>query len=159
MRAYATANTAHSISNDNHSDLKRTISIMISKSYRKFTAFPTGDYSVFSMEEFLGNKDLSDEIIGQSPVGNIVNCVYKICRHRFYTGCKGCRIIGVCGFRHKRRTRPFSVCEECAKLLNLQSQHTEQKKNSYNFYNLRSHTAIRIFLIICTFLCKHNIEY
>ena len=34
MRAYATANTAHSIPNDNHSDLKRTSSIMISKSYQ-----------------------------------------------------------------------------------------------------------------------------
>ena len=72
--AYATANTAHSIPNDNHSDLKRTTSsIMISKSYRKFTTFPTGDYSVFLMEDFLSNKDSSDEIIGQSPVKNIVN--------------------------------------------------------------------------------------
>ena len=70
VRAYATANTAHSIPNDNHSDLKRTSSIMISKSYQ---TFPTGDYSVFSMEDFLRNKDLSDEIIGQSPFGNIVN--------------------------------------------------------------------------------------
>ena len=32
-----------------------------------------GDYSVFCMEDFLSNKDSSDEIIGQSPVGNIVN--------------------------------------------------------------------------------------
>ena len=63
----------HSIPNDNHSDLKRTSSIMISKSYRKFTTFPTGDYSVFFMEDFLSNKDSSDKIIGQSPVGNIVN--------------------------------------------------------------------------------------
>ena len=118
MRAYATANTAHSIPNDNHSDLKRTSSIMISKSYRKFTTFPTGDYSVFFMEDFLSNKDSSDEIIGQSPVGNIVNLRYKTCRHRLiYTGDKGCRIIGVSGFRHKRRTRPFSVYEECAQLL------------------------------------------
>ena len=72
-RVYPTANTAHSIPNDNHSDLKRTSSIIISKSYRKLTIFPTGDYSVFFMEDFLSNKDSSDEIIGQSPVGNIVN--------------------------------------------------------------------------------------
>ena len=51
MREYATVNTAYSISNDNHSDLKRTSSIMISKSYRKCTTFPTGDYSVFFMED------------------------------------------------------------------------------------------------------------
>ena len=68
-----TANTAHSIPSDNHSDLKRISSIMITKSYRKFTTFPTGDYSVFFMEGFLSNKDLSDKIIGQPPVGNIVN--------------------------------------------------------------------------------------
>ena len=89
---------------------------MISKSYRKFTTFPTGHYSVFLKEDCLSNKDSSDEIIGQSPVGNIVNFAFKICRHRLYTGCKGCRIIGVSGFRHKRRTRPFSVYEECAQL-------------------------------------------
>ena len=91
---------------------------MISNSYQKFTTFHTGDYSVFFMKEFLSNKDSSDEIIGQSQVGNIVNFAYKICRHRLYTGCKGCRIIGVSGFRHKRRTRPFkfSVYEECAQL-------------------------------------------
>ena len=59
---------SHSIPNDNHSDLKRTSSIMISKSYRKFTTFPTGDFSVFFMEYYLSNKDSSDEIIGQSPV-------------------------------------------------------------------------------------------
>ena len=36
---------------------------MISKSYRKFTTFPTGDYSVFFMEDFFKyNKDSSDEI-------------------------------------------------------------------------------------------------
>ena len=64
-----TANTPHSIPSDNHSDLKRTSSIMISKSYRKFTTFPTGDYSVFFKEDYLSNKDLSDEIIGQSPFG------------------------------------------------------------------------------------------
>ena len=113
-RAYATANTAHSIPNDNHSDLKRTSSIMISKSYRKFTTFPTGDYSVCFMEDFLSNKDSSDGIIGQSPVGNIVNLRYKFCRHRLYTGYKGCR--SVSGFRHKRRTRPFSIYEKCAQL-------------------------------------------
>ena len=90
---------------------------MISKSYQKFTTFPTGDYSVFFMEDFLSNKDSSDEIIGQFPVGNIVNLRYKICRHRLYTGYKGCRIIGVSGFCHKRRTRPFSVYEECAQLV------------------------------------------
>ena len=45
----------------------------MSKSYRKFTPFPTGDYSVFFMEDFLSNDDSSDEIIGQFPVGNIVN--------------------------------------------------------------------------------------
>ena len=117
MRAYATANTAHSIPNDNHSDLQGTSSIMIKKSYRKFTTFPMGDYSVLFMEDFLSNKDSSDEIIEQSPVGNIANLRYKICRHRLYTGYKGCRIIGVSGFRHKRRTRPFSVYEECAQLI------------------------------------------
>ena len=47
-----TANTTHSIPNDNHSDLKRTSSIMISKSYRKFKTFPTGDYSVLSWKIF-----------------------------------------------------------------------------------------------------------
>ena len=46
----------HSIPNDNHSDLKRTSSIMISKSYTKFTTFPTGHYSVFFMEDFLSSK-------------------------------------------------------------------------------------------------------
>ena len=46
---------------------------MISKLYRKFTTFPTGDYSVFFMEDFLSNKDSSDKIIGQSLLGNIVN--------------------------------------------------------------------------------------
>ena len=117
VRAYATANTAHSIPNDNHSDLKRTSLITISNPYRKFTTFPTGDYSVYFMEDFLSNKDSSDKIIGQSPVGNIVNLRYNICRHRLYTGCKGCRIIGVSGFRHKRRTRPFSIYEECAQLV------------------------------------------
>ena len=127
MRAYPTANTAHSIPNDNHSDLKRTNSIIISKSYRKFTTFPTGDYSLFFMEDFLSNKDSSAEIIGQSPVGNIVNFAYKICRHRLYTGCKGCRIIGVSGFRHKRRTRPFSVYEECAQLLTKKKLKCESK--------------------------------
>ena len=86
----------------------------------KIHNFPTGDYSVFFMEDFLSNKDLSDEIIGQSPVGNIVNLRYKLCRHRLYTGYKGCRIIGVSGFRHKRRTRPFSFYEECAQLINKQ---------------------------------------
>ena len=120
MRVYANANTAHSIPNDNHNDLKRTSSIMISISYRKFTTFPTCDYSVFFMEDFLSNKDSSDEIIGQSPVGNIfIYFAYKICRHRLYTGCKGCRIIGVCGYRHKRRTRPFSIYEECAQLFRM----------------------------------------
>ena len=48
---------------------KKTTSIMISKSYRKFTTFHMGDYSVFFMEDFLSNKDSSDEIIGQSPCG------------------------------------------------------------------------------------------
>ena len=46
---------------------------MISKSYLQFTTFPTGDYSVFFMKDFLSNKDLSDEIIGQFPIENIVN--------------------------------------------------------------------------------------
>ena len=73
VRAYATANTAHSIPNDIHSGLKTTSSIIISKSYRQFTTFPTGDYSVFFMEDCLSYKDSSDEIIRQSPVGNIVN--------------------------------------------------------------------------------------
>ena len=68
------------------------------------------------MEDFLSNRDSSEEFIGQSPVGNIVNFAIKTCRHRLYTGCKGCRIIGVSGFRHKRRTRPFSVYEEYAQL-------------------------------------------
>ena len=90
---------------------------MIKNSYRKFTTFPTGDYSVFFMEDFLSNKDSFDKFIGQSPVGNIVMFAIKTCRHRLYTGCKGCRIIGVSWFRHKRRTRPFSVYEECAQLI------------------------------------------
>ena len=63
----------HSIPNNNHIDLKRTSSIIISNSYQKLTTFPTGDYSVFSLEDWLSNKDSSDEIIGQSSVGNIVN--------------------------------------------------------------------------------------
>ena len=46
---------------------------MISKSYQKFTTFPKADYSVFFMEYFITNKDSSDEIIQQSPVGHIVN--------------------------------------------------------------------------------------
>ena len=47
---------------------------------------------------------------------NIAHFAIQICRHRLYTGCKGCRIIGVSGFRHKRRTNPFSVYEERAQL-------------------------------------------
>ena len=106
-----TANTGHSLPNDNHSDFKITSSIMMSKSYRKFATLPTGDYSVFFMEGFLSNKDSSDEIIRQFPVGNTVNFAYKIGRHRLYTGCKGCRIIGVSGFRHKRGTNvPNWIC-------------------------------------------------
>ena len=75
MRPYATANTAHSILNDNHSDLKRTTSssIIMLKSYRKFTTFPTGDCSVFFIKDCHSNKHSSDEIIGQSPMGNIVH--------------------------------------------------------------------------------------
>ena len=46
---------------------------MISKSYQKFTTFPTGDYYVFFVEYFLSNNDSSDKIIGQSTVVNIVN--------------------------------------------------------------------------------------
>ena len=89
MRAYATANTANSIPNDNHSDLKRTSSIMIKKSYRKLTYFPTGDYYVFFMEDFLFcNKDSSDGFIGQSPVGKVVNFAIKTCRHRLTQGTK-----------------------------------------------------------------------
>ena len=118
VRAYATANTAHSIPNENHSDLKRTSSWFQNHTENSQLS-PTGDYSVYFMEDFLSNKNSSDEIIGQSPVGNIVNFAYKICRHRLYTGCKGCKIIGVCGFRHKRRTRAFSVYEECAQLINF----------------------------------------
>ena len=64
------------------------------------------------MEDFLSNKDSSNP-----PWGTLWIFRYKICRHRLYTGCKGCRIIGVSGFRHKRRTRPFSVYEECAQLV------------------------------------------
>jgi len=95
---------------------------MISKSYREFTTFPTGDYFVFFVEDFLSNIDSSDKIIGQFPVGNIVNFAYEICRHRLYSWCKGCMIIGVCGFRHRRRTRPFSVHEECAQLFNTRGR-------------------------------------
>ena len=90
---------------------------MISKSYQNFTTFPTGDYSEFLMEDFLSNKDSSDEIIGQSPVGNFVNFAYKICRHRLYTGCKGCRIIGVCGFRHKREHAHSPFTKNVAQLV------------------------------------------
>ena len=49
---------------------------MILKLYQKFTTFPTGDYSVLFMEDFLSNKDFSDEIIGQSPVGE--HCEFAI---------------------------------------------------------------------------------
>ena len=71
---------------------------------------------VFFMEDFLSNKDSSDEIIGQFPVWNIGICDIKSAVIDFTQGTKGCRIIGVSGFRHKRRTRPFSVYEECAQL-------------------------------------------
>ena len=54
------------IPHDNHSDLNIFSLIMISKSYRKFTTFPDGDYYVFH-EYILSNKDSSDEIIGQLP--------------------------------------------------------------------------------------------
>ena len=47
------------------------------------------------MEDFLSNKDSSDGFIGQSPVRKMVNFAIKTCRHRLYTGYKGCRIIGV----------------------------------------------------------------
>ena len=92
---------------------------MISKSYQKFTTFPTGDYSVFFMEDFLRNKDSSEDIIGQSPYGEHCEfCDIESAVIDFYTqGCKGCRIIGVSGFRHKRLTRPFSVYEECVQLV------------------------------------------
>ena len=36
-------------------------SIIISKSYQTFITFPTGDYSVFFMEDFLSNKDSSEK--------------------------------------------------------------------------------------------------
>ena len=68
-------------------------------------------------EGFQSTTALCDEITGQSPVGNIV-LRYKICRHRLYTGSKGCRIFGVSGFRLKRRTNTFSVYEERAQLAN-----------------------------------------
>ena len=38
----------------------------------KYTTFHTGVYSVFLREDFQSNKDLSDEIIRQTPVWNIV---------------------------------------------------------------------------------------
>ena len=82
------------------------------------------------MEDFLGNKDSSDEFIGQSPVGNIVHFAIKTCRHKLYTGYKGCRIIGVSEFRHKRRIRPFSVYKECAQLVNI-SKHAGQLKREH----------------------------
>ena len=59
--------------NDNHSDLKRTSSTIISKTYQTYTTFHTGDYSVFFIEDFQSNKDLSDEIIEQPPEWNIVH--------------------------------------------------------------------------------------
>ena len=71
------------------------------------------------MEDFLSNKDSSDEFIGQSPVGKIVNFAIKTCRHRLYTGYKGRRIIGVSVVRHKRRIRPFSVYGKSAQLINI----------------------------------------
>ena len=45
---------------------------MISKSNRKFTTFPTGDYSVFVMEDFLSKTDSSDKIIGAKVAGLLV---------------------------------------------------------------------------------------
>ena len=68
--AYEIAKTARSILNDNHSDLNRTSSKIISYSYRKYTTFHTGVYSVFFIENFQSKKDLCDEII---PVWNIVH--------------------------------------------------------------------------------------
>ena len=72
-RVYAIANSARSILNDNQSDLTRTSTNIISQSYQKYTPFHTGDYSVFFVEDVQSNKDLSDEIIGQSTVWNIVH--------------------------------------------------------------------------------------
>ena len=65
--AYATANTAHSIPNDNHSDFK--------KFHNDFKIIPKihNDNYEFFKEDYLSNKNLSVEIIGQSPVGNISN--------------------------------------------------------------------------------------
>ena len=40
------------------------------------------------MEDFLSNKNSPEAIIGQSPVGNIVNLAYKICRLNFTQGAK-----------------------------------------------------------------------
>ena len=108
---------------------------MISKSYRKCTTFPKGDYTVFFMEDYLSNKDSSDAIIGLSPVGNLA---YKICRHRLYTGCKDRRIIGVSGFRHKRRKRPFSVYEECAQLSNVSSYRSKNKPHKSTVHTIIS---------------------
>ena len=86
----------------------------------KIHNFPHGRlFIIFFTEDFESNKALSDEIIGQSPCGTLCILGYKICRHRLYTGCKGCRICGVFGFRHKRRTNTFIVYGERAKLFNL----------------------------------------
>ena len=90
------------------------------------------------MEDFLSNKDSSDEFIGQSPVGKIVNFAIKPCRHRLYTGYKGCMIIGVSGVRHKLRIRPFSVYGESAQLM------------IYQLYN--TFIALRCIVLYCIIL-------
>ena len=61
----------HSIPNDNHSALpKRTqFNNDLQNHTETLQTFLTGDYSAFFIEYFLSNKDLSEEIMGQSLRG------------------------------------------------------------------------------------------
>ena len=109
--------TAHSILNDNHSDLKRTSSIIISISYQKVTTFPSGDYSVFFMEDFQSNKDSSDEIIRQFPRGeHCPFCDIKSAVVDFTQGSKVAGLSACPNFVTNGEQAPFSVYKECAQL-------------------------------------------
>ena len=86
-------------------------------------------------------------------MGNIVNFAIKTCCHRLYTGCKGCRIIGVSGFCHKRRTCPFSVlCPAASRNLpRLAFQHTFF---SYQYLISHCYCKLNILVYTCVYLSK-----
>ena len=67
-----------------------------------------------------------------------------------FTGGKGCRIIGVSGFRHKRRTNPFAVYEERAQLLKPRvCVHVCVQLRDYLFV----YVYVSVNIILANFVC------